>query len=167
MHIKVTVASVCGQGRKVEALESKIMKLVQKPCEFLWQHRENRKVAQFPYITMLDLSKINVKGPMLAAGPCRQPMCAKHDVSPIKGNISHNVYNVNNAKKCNNPIETAYFGPLPYIPIRGPSSSAVPRSSIRAFQMRLGRKELPVESVQSSAAASPSSNQHCMASNNS
>jgi hypothetical protein len=50
-----------------------------------------------------------------SAGRRRQSICAQYDFSPMKGNISHNVFNVNNANKCNNPIETVYFGQLPYI----------------------------------------------------
>jgi hypothetical protein len=68
MHIKV--ASVCWQGRKVEAQKSTIMKFVEKPGEFIWKRREDRIVAQFPCITMLDLSIIKgIKSPMLAPPP--------------------------------------------------------------------------------------------------
>jgi hypothetical protein len=63
MHIKV--ASVCWQGRKVEAQKSIIMKFIEKPGEFIWKHREDRIVAQFPCMTMLDLSII-IKSPVLA-----------------------------------------------------------------------------------------------------
>jgi hypothetical protein len=68
MHIKV--ASVCWQGRKVDALKStwKIMKLIEKPSKFIWKHRQDRIVAQFPFITimMLDLSLIKgIKSPVV------------------------------------------------------------------------------------------------------
>jgi hypothetical protein len=63
MHIKV--ASVCWQGRKVEAKKSIIMKFIEKPGEFIWKHREDRIAAQFPCITMLDLSIIKgIKSPV-------------------------------------------------------------------------------------------------------
>jgi hypothetical protein len=105
MHIKV--APVCWQGRKVEAQKSIIMKFIEKPGEFIWQHREDRIVAHFPCITMLDLSIIKgIKSSVLApaANQC------VHDMASHLRKEIHNMYNVHNANKCNNQTDIAYFG---------------------------------------------------------
>ena len=60
-------ASVCGQGRKVKAPKSKIMKLIQKPCKFVWQHRDDGIVAPNLDVTKPDLPVIQgIESPMLA-----------------------------------------------------------------------------------------------------
>ncbi len=97
MHIKV--ALVCWQGRKVEAQKSIIMKLIEKPGEFIWKHREDQIVAQYPCI--LDFSIIKgIKSPVLAPATNQ---CVHNMTFHLQKEIN-NAYNVHNANKCNNQM---------------------------------------------------------------
>jgi hypothetical protein len=66
VHIEVT--AVGGQWWEVEAFKPNRMKLKQKPCKFIWQHRENWIDTQRACVPMLDFPIVQgIKTAMLAA----------------------------------------------------------------------------------------------------
>ena len=68
MHIKL--APVVRYCRKIQSFKSTRVILKQKPCEFVWQHREDCIVTQWTSIPVLDLAVIKcIVTAILASSP--------------------------------------------------------------------------------------------------
>ena len=68
MHIKL--APVVRYCRKIQSFKSTRVILKQKPCEFVWQHREDCIDTQWTSIPVLDLAVIKcIETAILASAP--------------------------------------------------------------------------------------------------
>ena len=68
MHI--ILAPIVRYYRKIQIFKSKRVILKQKPCEFVWQYREDCIDTQWTSIPVLDLAVIKgIKTAMLASTP--------------------------------------------------------------------------------------------------
>ncbi len=147
MHIKV--ASVLGQGRKIEAQKPIIMKLIQKPRKFVWQHWEDGVVAQLSRAPVLDFLVIKGIEPSMLVPTTHQRV---HNVTQYLWLNQHTNNSYNKIMRIIWIIKVCTLARshmLSSIPMQGPSSSAEIATSQVMFQNQSWGKEPPVESFQS------------------
>jgi hypothetical protein len=92
------------------------MKLIQKPCKFVGQHREDGIVAQLSCITKPDSSIIKGIESFTLATAANQGM---HNMTPNLSKYNKinddNEHNCNNVNKSDKQIDNDHLGSLPYI----------------------------------------------------